>query len=290
MKHRYTEKFFSVQGESLHTGKLCTWLRFFGCSLQCRGFGQKEPGNPETWVEQRPDLIDVTNITDYKQLPTPKYGCDSDYSVFAKFKHLATEVDPVVVANEIKQLIPSKTFGKKIGHVFTGGEPLVNQESIVDIVNYWIDTNDYPAWIGIETNTTRPLEKCLIDLVNRCKSIGVQFYFSMSPKLLHVAGEQPKRAIHINLMKEYIDIAPDSYLKFVVNEDQRSWDQAKSIVDTLNADGYLPDVWVMPVGGIYSQQTDPVIGRLADKAIFEYEWNVSLRVHVLTWGDDQLGR
>ena len=286
---RYTEKFYSVQGEALNTGKLCTWLRFFGCSLQCRGFGQKEPGNPSTWEVQRPDLIDTKDITDIRQLPTPKYGCDSDYSVFAKFKHLAHEVDPKLTADEIRELIPGKTFGK-VGHVYTGGEPLVNQEAIAEMMDHWLDSGDYPAWLAFETNTTRVLEKVLINSIERYKSKGIQVYFSMSPKLLHVAGEQPDRAIKTHLMKQYMTICPESYLKFVLNEDERSWEQAKGIVNSLNNDGYDPDVWVMPVGGVHSQQADAAVGRIADKAIQEYGWNVSPRVHVLIWGDDQIGR
>lgn len=289
---KYTELFYSIQGEALNTGKLCTWLRLYLCSLQCRGFGQVEPGNPATWEEQYP-LIDVKNITELEKVPTPSTGCDSAYSWSAQFKHLVKTKTTRELADEIRALTPKGTFGN-IGHVFTGGEPLMQQQALAEIINHWIDDEDFPAWVGFETNVTQKLQPAFRSAVQRLIDNEVHVYFSMSPKLLHVSGEQPKKAIHINLMAEYINLCPTSYLKFVLNEDQRAWDQAENIVHVLEHCGschYMNvPVWVMPVGGVIGQQLDPAVGRIADKAINGYQWNVSPRVHVLIWGDDQIGR
>lgn len=290
---KYTELFYSIQGEALNTGKLCTWLRLYLCSLQCRGFGQVEPGNPATWAEQYP-LIDVKNITELEKVPTPSTGCDSAYSWSAQFKHLVKTKTTRELATEIRASSGQKNFGK-IGHVFTGGEPLMQQEAIAEIINHWIDDEDYPAWIGFETNVTQRIKPVLRDAIKEMKNREVFVYFSMSPKLLHVSGEEPKKAIHIDLMLDYLMLCPHSYLKFVLNEDQRAWDQAQKIVyaliDDVTCDYWVdPEVWVMPVGGVIGQQLDPAVGRIADKAINEYQWNVSPRVHVLIWGDDQIGR
>lgn len=282
---RFTETFYSIQGEALNTGKLCTWARFFLCSLQCRGFGQKEPGNPDTWIPQR--QVDPKQYIQLTEVPTPNVGCDSDYSWSAQFKHLVKKGTPREVADEIRSQIPDRHFGDKVGHVFTGGEPLMQQQGIIDIVKAWQEDGDAPAWIGIETNATQKLSAELKDFIRDC---GIPFYFSMSPKLLHVAGEQPAKAISIDNMIEYKATAKDTYLKFVLNEDQRAWDQAKEIVEDIKSQGVDIDVWVMPVGAVIGQQQDPAVGRIADKAIFEYKWNVSPRVHVLIWGDDQIGR
>lgn len=290
---KYTELFYSIQGEALNTGKLCTWLRLYLCSLQCRGFGQVEPGNPSTWAEQYP-LIDVKNITELEKVPTPSTGCDSAYSWSAQFKHLVKTKTTRELATEIQELTPSGYFGMKIGHVFTGGEPLMQQDAIAEIIDYWIEDDNFPAWVGFETNVTQKIKPTLRKAIQNLKDKECLVYFSMSPKLLHVAGEEPKKAIHIDLMAEYVNLCPQSYLKFVLNEDQRAWDQAENIVHVLEHCGScnysdIP-VWVMPVGGVIGQQLDPAVGRIADKAIKEYQWNVSPRVHVLIWGDDQIGR
>lgn len=289
---KFTEMFYSIQGEALNTGKLCTWLRLYLCSLQCRGFGQVEPGNPATWEEQYP-LIDVKNITELEKVPTPSTGCDSAYSWSAQFKHLVKTKTTREVATEIRALTGHNNFGK-IGHVFTGGEPMMQQEAIAEIINHWIDDEDYPAWIGFETNVTQQIKPVLRNAIISLQEREVMVYFSMSPKLLHVSGEEPKKAIRIDLMAEYVNLCPRSYLKFVLNEDQRAWDQADEVAFILEHSGkcnYMDiDVWVMPVGGVIGQQLDPAVGRIADKAIKEYQWNVSPRVHVLIWGDDQIGR
>lgn len=289
---KYTELFYSIQGEALNTGKLCTWLRLYLCSLQCRGFGQVEPGNPATWAEQYP-LIDVKNITELEKVPTPSTGCDSAYSWSAQFKHLVKTKTSRELATEIRASSGQKHFDK-IGHVFTGGEPLMQQEAIAEIINYWIEDEDWPAWVGFETNVTQQIKPVLRDAIIALQEKEVFVYFSMSPKLLHVSGEEPKKAIRIDLMADYVNLCPRSYLKFVLNEDQRAWDQADEIVFILEHSGRCfysgVDVWVMPVGGVIGQQLDPAVGRIADKAINQYKWNVSPRVHVLIWGDDQIGR
>ena len=45
----YSEIFKSIQGEGHYTGVPTTWLRFFGCNLECNGFGQDDPTDPSTY-------------------------------------------------------------------------------------------------------------------------------------------------------------------------------------------------------------------------------------------------
>lgn len=283
---RYTETFYSIQGEALNTGRLCTWLRLFGCTLQCRGFGQKEPGNPDTWVPQRD--VDPKQFIELTHIPTPEVGCDSDYSWNGRFKHLVKTGSAREIADEIRNTIPDGMFGTSVGHVFTGGEPLMNQQSVMDIVDCWIEDGDTPAWIGVETNGTQKLKP---EFVQYISGLGIPMYFSISPKLLHVSGEQPDKAIKVDNIVEYIKTKPTSYLKLVLNEDERAWNQALHLVNDVRTQLESDvDVWVMPVGGVSNQQLDSAVGRIADKAIFEYKWNVSPRVHVLVWADEQIGR
>lgn len=282
---KYTEAFFSVQGEAKNTGKLCTWLRLFSCNLQCRGFGQDEPGNPESWVQRPSSILKAAASLD--DVVTPKIGCDSDYSWNAAAKHLAVAADSNVAAGVVRDTIPVGAFTPRIGHVFTGGEPMLQQRFMAAIMEAWMADGNVPAWIGVETNGTQPLGIELAAAVEAYMSAGHEFYFSVSPKLLHVSGERPEKAVNVDVIKSYIDFCPGSYLKFVLNEDDRAWRQAEGIKESLGAP---VETWVMPVGAVSSQQLDPAVGRIADKAIFDYGWNVSPRVHVLLWGDDQIGR
>ena len=49
MKIRYSEMFYSFQGEAELAGTPTVWLRFFGCNLECNGFGQESPEDPSTY-------------------------------------------------------------------------------------------------------------------------------------------------------------------------------------------------------------------------------------------------
>lgn len=290
MDIRYTEKFYSVQGEALNTGKLCTWLRTFSCTLECKGFGQKEPGNPSSWEKQYTNE-QIIAISSVEGVPTPKYGCDSAYSWSKDFRHLAKKEDTRTLATEIRNLIPSGSFGNKIGHVFTGGEPMMHQKAIAEILQHWFNDRDYPAWLCFETNGTVDLTEDLENTLHTLTDYGCTVYFSISPKLLHVAGEQPEKAIKPNIIANLINRFPTSYLKIVLNTDQRAWQQAEALVETVNGlvEYEEPEVWVMPVGGTFEQQDSDQSGIIADIAIAK-EWNVSPRVHVMLWKNDQIGR
>ena len=48
-KYYYSEIFYSIQGEGHYTGVPTAWIRFFLCNLQCNGFGQIDPTNPDTY-------------------------------------------------------------------------------------------------------------------------------------------------------------------------------------------------------------------------------------------------
>jgi len=39
-KLRYSEMFYSLQGEGRYVGVPSLFLRLFGCNFECRGFGQ----------------------------------------------------------------------------------------------------------------------------------------------------------------------------------------------------------------------------------------------------------
>ena len=63
-KFYYSEIFHSIQGEGHYTGVPTAWIRFFLCNLQCNGFGQIDPTNPDTY-----ESVSYTHLT----LPTTPY-------------------------------------------------------------------------------------------------------------------------------------------------------------------------------------------------------------------------
>ena len=98
----YSEIFRSIQGEGHYTGVPTAWIRFFGCNLECSGFGQENPKDPSTYVLPY-EKIDTTNITSVEELPVFKYGCDSSYSWSKKFAKIQKKGTPEEVAEKIKR-------------------------------------------------------------------------------------------------------------------------------------------------------------------------------------------
>ena len=67
-KYYYSEIFHSIQGEGHYTGVPTAWIRFFLCNLQCNGFGQKDPTNPDTYELPFEDF-DISTVKRVEDLP-----------------------------------------------------------------------------------------------------------------------------------------------------------------------------------------------------------------------------
>ena len=78
-EYLYSEIFKSIQGEGTYTGVHTIWLRFFMCNLQCNGFGQLDPKDPNSF-EFPYKNFDISNIKKVEDLPIWDKGCDSSYS------------------------------------------------------------------------------------------------------------------------------------------------------------------------------------------------------------------
>ena len=58
----YSETFYSMQGEGHYTGRPTVWLRYFLCNLQCNGFGQLDPTNPDSYFLPY-EAVSYTHLT-----------------------------------------------------------------------------------------------------------------------------------------------------------------------------------------------------------------------------------
>ena len=98
MKLRYSEAFYSVQGEGRFVGVPSVFLRTFGCNFRCLNFGldRSEPMRDEKQKngiirnQEVQDLIDNNVHKDTKEfndLPIIHTGCDTYASIYPEFKH-----------------------------------------------------------------------------------------------------------------------------------------------------------------------------------------------------------
>ena len=290
-KYHYSEIFYSIQGEGHYTGAPTAWIRFFLCNLQCNGFGQSDPTNPDTY--ELPFLdFDVKSVKRVEDLPVWEKGCDSSYTWAKKFKGLMGHETPSALANKIVNIIKNESNpeGKFLHPVskfhqhlcFTGGEPLMvtGQMATIGIYEELQRQNNLPGSMTFETNGTQKLKPAFLEWG---KSIDTEIFFSCSPKLFTVSGEKSSRAIKPEIVAEYMQVSKKGQLKFVVGEKEREWEEMESVVKQFREAGVDWPVWIMPTGAREEEQTASA-GKVAEKA-FKRGYNVAARVHVYLFGN-----
>ena len=290
-KYYYSEIFHSIQGEGHYTGVPTAWIRFFLCNLQCNGFGQIDPTNPDTYELPFEDF-DVTTVKRVEDLPVWEKGCDSSYTWAKKFKGLMGHETPSTLANKIVDVIKNETNpeGKFLHPItrqrqhlcFTGGEPLMatGQFATVGIYEELERQNNLPSSMTFETNGTQKIREPFAEWVKR---IDQEVFFSCSPKLFTVSGEKPEKAIKPEFVAEYHELSKFGQLKFVVGNNDREWEEMESVIHQFRDAGITWPVWVMPTGAREEEQTAGA-GKIAERA-FKRGYNVAARVHVYLFGN-----
>lgn len=288
--YKYSETFYSFQGEGKYTGIPTAWIRFFLCNLQCNGFGQDEPTNPDSW-ELPYELIDVKDITRVEDLPVFEKGCDSSYTWAKKYRHLMHDKSADDIADELLDLCPERSFThpktkQPVHMAFTGGEPMLKQSQLamVDIMQKLYNRGEIPAYVTVETNGTKPLTEELENFVeDYIYDLGYEWFWSVSPKLWSTAGEKPSKAIQPEVVGSYAKLSKHGQLKFVVNGSDESWKEVEDNVEAFRAAGCNFPVYIMGVGGTLEglkvSEAD-----IAAEAI-KRGYNYSSRVHVHVFGN-----
>ena len=291
MTLKYSETFFSAQGEGQYVGIPSLWMRFFLCNLQCNGFGQKDPTNPETY-ELPYETIDITNIDSVFDLPVFDKGCDSSYTWSKKYKHLITDKTVTEAVDELTALLPHGKFihpatGQASHMVFTGGEPMIKgtQPGMIEVIEEFKRRHNKPQYVTVETNGTRPRTDKFAEWIEKeyTSKENKEWYWSLSPKLWATAGEQSKKAIKPEVIGRYAEVSPNGQLKYVVNGTDESWREVEENTKLFREAGCNYPVWIMGVGGTYEGlvQTEASI---ADEAIRRGYYYTS-RVHVHIYGN-----
>lgn len=144
--------FHTIEGEGEHVGKPSVFMRVSMCNLTCKGFASADA----------------------------PYGCDSFVSWSIKNK---------MSYDEILNFLDESRYAKWLhrGDIFkiTGGEPLIQQKNLLELIDAFVNKFKFIPRIDFETNATiMPLPRWTEDYLAT---------FTTSPKLTNNGDPEDKR-------------------------------------------------------------------------------------------------
>ena len=293
MKLRYSEAFYSVQGEGKFVGVPSVFLRTFGCNFRCMNFGTNE--KKDRWEQHKEgnrynaevkELLDAgvhETTKEFNDLPIVHTGCDTYASIYPEFKHFNKQATVDEVVEHLLSLTPEGKWtmdnGQDIHLIMTGGEPLLAWQRL------YIDLFEHPRMqdlknVTFETNTTQPLKDEFFNYLTDQNRFEVTW--SCSPKL-SVSGEPWETAIKPDVALEYSRVdGSDLYLKFVV-ADQDDVNEVARAVDAYREAGLECPVYLMPLGG-RSEEYSLNVQEVANLCM-ERGWRFTPRLHISLFGN-----
>jgi organic radical activating enzyme len=221
--------FATLQGEGVTSGSKAVFLRLHFCNLKCSWCDTTytwNKNNPEFWQEPQ-DWSFPQTVNKIEKSWQEKFSPDTPISE------------------------------KRV--VITGGEPLLQQNKIVEVIKH------LPNWnVEIETNgTIMPLPE-----LSNCQ-------FNCSPKLENSGNEKQKR--YKPEVLEFINSLPNSWFKFVVSETK----DLEEIDQIVSECGLIPEkILIMPEGHTIESTSKHLT--TVEKAVSERGWKVAKR-NQLEW-------
>lgn len=289
-KLRYSEAFYSVQGEGRFVGVPSIFLRVFGCNFECAGFGQPRGNLIATdempyYTDPRANKDHPNAYKEISELPVTPIGCDSSASWAMTYKHLQMTKTVDEVINHIISLLPNGTFtgqhGEDIHLVITGGEPLLGWQRV------WPELINNCKAVGLknvtfETNGSQKVQEQLVDYFN---TVGddVHVTWSTSPKL-SLSGEKTDDALIPDCLLSMNKVINSFlYTKFVVR-DMTDFEEVDMFVDSYKESGVnLDSIFCMPEGATLEQQT--LTEKNVVDACMETGYKFSPRLHITLFGN-----
>ncbi|MBO01902.1 MAG: hypothetical protein CMG35_04615 [Candidatus Marinimicrobia bacterium] len=292
-KLRYSEAFYSVQGEGKFVGVPSVFLRTFGCNFRCMNFGTDE--KRDRWEQHKAGKKHNAEVADliargvhkttveFNDLPIIHTGCDTYASIYPEFKHFNKQAEVDEVVEHLLSLTPQGKWtqdnGQDIHLIMTGGEPLLAWQRL------YIELFNHPRMrdlknVTFETNTTQKLHDDFVDYLSNQNRFEITW--SCSPKL-SVSGEPWDTAIKPDIASQYYNVdGSDLYLKFVVAT-QDDFDEVTRAVEEYRSAGINCPVYLMPLGG-RSEEYNLNVQEVAE-ACMERGWRFTPRLHISLFGN-----
>ena len=312
-QYEWSEVFMSIEGEARYSGWPTVYIRFARCNFQCHGFnnqfsncptcnGQGEINRHEIGPYQfvgelcpecegrkvvaKPDIqpdgyatlnFNPRNYKTLQDIPLIHKGCDSQYAVNDKFKHMWHKGNEYQLTDEVLKVLPRNTFqnpetGKRVILSLTGGEPTIR-------LKFWVPLLEELYKHGmrtvlIETNCAAPMRANDLESfyiwagIASCGPDPITIVWSNSPKLSS-SGEPWDKAIRPEIAlgqikaqeinkQQCANLNVEQYFKFVCGPNKTDFAEVAKAMDAYHRAG-IPkstDVYIMPVACTEEQQQE----------------------------------
>jgi organic radical activating enzyme len=228
--------FYTLEGEGEYVGHPSVFMRLSMCNLTCKGFASADSPN----------------------------GCDSFVSWSVKNRMTCSDVLDHMDSEGFTRHLRNGAIWK-----ITGGEPLIQQNALLELVDQYVYRFGYVPKIDFETNATILPDQQWIDW-------GATF--TTSPKLSNNGDPENKR-YKPAVLKWHVD--HNSGFKFVVSS-QKDLDEI--IERYINHPDVLisPNrVWLMPCCGSRKEHIDiaPIVAEICKNHSFKF----SPRLQLIIW-------
>jgi organic radical activating enzyme len=226
--------FYTIEGEGEHIGKPSVFMRLSMCNLTCKGFASSDSPN----------------------------GCDSFVSWTVKNRMTYSEVFDLITQNGYQCRLRDGAIWK-----ITGGEPLIQQKALLELVDQYIFRFGYVPRIDFETNATIIPDQQWIDW---------KATFTTSPKLSN-NGDPVEKRYKPEVLKWHAQRR--SGFKFVVSSEN----EVNEILEKYVSDCNVPRdrIWLMPCCGSRLEHSEKahIVAELCKK----HNFNFSPRLQLVIW-------
>jgi 7-carboxy-7-deazaguanine synthase len=230
MKTGTPEIFATVQGEGISAGVPCVFVRLADCNLRC------------SW-------------------------CDTKYTWDWSTYDRAAETVELDVAQIAQRVLGAAGDGVRSA-VFTGGEPLLQQDELVELAKR---LREHGFRIEVETNGTVAPTESFAACVDQ---------WNVSPKL--ASSGNTDRARRRPAVLQWFAAQPNAQLKIVITSDA-DVDEANALVEAL---GIPRERVLLSPEGIDASTLAERSRWLADRCR-SYGYRLGTRLHVFLWGSER---
>lgn len=281
-----SEQFYSIQGEGRWAGTPAVFLRLTGCNLTCSGWSYDINHGAGSGQTDNPDGTFDLKVWGNK---VEHLGCDSKH-VWSRGEKMSNA--EVIAKWEGERWIKNLVRGVGRCHlVITGGEPLLQQDGVVSLLDDLKASDLFDIWNGgdtpvatladlyveVETNGTIIPTRRMEDWTN-------QFNVSLKPSS---AGDPIEKRIRPETIEWYLDKSGSRWpllhtttWKFVIAR-QGDCTEIQTMIDKFGIP--YEDVCIMPEGGTRERiaETAPLAVDFAKAYGFRY----SPRLQVDIWNE-----